>query len=114
MTADSYEADSLYEKRGRRYHPVAYYDPRMVDALSPGAYVTVVHERGGWSRRRLPDVRLGFVEPTLHALRERVAREVSEWIRAQQSFSPYEVGELVGDVVLKVLEGQEEVSSGSE
>ena len=41
---------TYYEKRGRRYYPVSYYDGDVVDALPVGHYLITVTP-GGMSRR---------------------------------------------------------------
>lgn len=40
----------FYEKRGRRYYPVAEYDSDLMDALPKGSHVTIVYP-GGQSTR---------------------------------------------------------------
>src|SRR5690606_8065528 len=44
--------ETLYRKIGRRYHPVAWYDPLAMDALGKGDYLISVYE-GGRSMRKL-------------------------------------------------------------
>lgn len=43
-------ARTLYEKRGRRYVPVQYYDPAALDGLPDGAHLVVVEPGGRYTR----------------------------------------------------------------
>ena len=70
-----HEAYTLYEKRGRRYHPVKEYDPKIMDAFPDG--FTLIHSRPGCTSYRYGvSPAVADVEAALYivqeAMRERI------------------------------------------
>ncbi len=59
---------TYYEKRGRRYYPVSYYDGDVVDALPPGHYLISVTP--GRMTRRSVEPATAEALAAVHAMRE--------------------------------------------
>lgn len=80
-------ADTLYRKRGRRYHAVGWYDPAIWEALPEGSHLLVVGP-GGKSVRLRIDPAHAAVLAAIQTHREALLAAMHEAMEARPALAP--------------------------
>ncbi len=80
-------SDTLYRKRGRRYHAVGWHDPAIWEALPEGSHLLVV-QPGGKSVRLRIDPAHAAVLAAIQTHREALLSAMHEAMEARPALAP--------------------------